>query len=130
MRIVILSVVCSLAVYVAWTLFSEYLLSSAGLNDMGAALAVITMGAFIMYQLRGKKEEVAGISGFCRGCFLYTSRNIPIGYYVLFSLSSFRRALRNWRVKRITVPVTAMTSATGSARNTARVWSASRWGSR
>ena len=54
MRIVILSVVCSLAVYVAWTLFSEYLL---GLNDMGAALAVITMGAFIMYQLRGKKKK-------------------------------------------------------------------------
>ena len=57
MRIVILSVVCSLAVYVAWTLFSEYLLSSAGLNDMGAALAVITMGALIMYQLRGKKKK-------------------------------------------------------------------------
>ena len=57
MRIVILSVVCSLAVYVAWTLFSEYLLSSAGLNDMGAALAVITMGAFIMYQQRGKKKK-------------------------------------------------------------------------
>lgn len=56
-RVVILSVVCSLAVYVAWTLFSEYLLSSAGLEDMGAALAVITMGAFIMYQLRGKKKK-------------------------------------------------------------------------
>lgn len=37
--------------------FSEYLLSSAGLNDMGATLAVITMGAFIMYQLRGKKKK-------------------------------------------------------------------------
>ena len=47
MRIVILSVVCSLAAYVAWAFFSEYLLSSAGLNDMGATLAVITMGAFI-----------------------------------------------------------------------------------
>lgn len=56
-RIVILSVVCSLAVYVAWTLFSEYLLSTAGLNDIGAAFAVITMGAFIMYQLRGKKKK-------------------------------------------------------------------------
>ena len=30
---------------------------SAGLNDMGATLAVITMGAFIMYQLRGKKKK-------------------------------------------------------------------------
>ena len=57
MRIVILSVVCSLAAYVAWTFFSEYLLSSAGLNDMGATLAVITMGAFIMYQLRGKRRS-------------------------------------------------------------------------
>lgn len=56
-RVVILSVVCSLAVYVAWTLFSEYLLSSVGLNDMGATLAAITMGAFIMYQLRGKKKK-------------------------------------------------------------------------
>lgn len=78
----------------------------------------------------GEKEEVAGISGFCRGCFLYTSRNILAGYYVLFSLSSFRRALRNWKLNRSTVPVTAMVSATGSARNTAWVWSASRWGSR
>ena len=25
--------------------------------DMGATLAVITMGAFIMYQLRGKKKK-------------------------------------------------------------------------
>ena len=57
MRIVILIVVCSLAAYVAWAFFSEYLLSSAGLNDMGATLAVITMGAFIMYQLRGKKKK-------------------------------------------------------------------------
>lgn len=57
MRIVILSVVCSLAAYFAWAFFSEYLLSSAGLNDMGATLAVITMGAFIMYQLRGKKKK-------------------------------------------------------------------------
>ena len=57
MRIVILSVVCSLAVYVAWTLFWVFLLSSGGLNDMGAALAVITMGGFIMYQLRGKKKK-------------------------------------------------------------------------
>ena len=57
MWVVILSVVCSLAVYVAWTLFSEYLFSSAGLIDMGATLAVITMGAFIMYQLRGKKKK-------------------------------------------------------------------------
>ena len=57
MRIVILSVVCSLAAYVAWAFFSECLLSSAGLNDMGATLAVITMGAFIMYQLRGKKKK-------------------------------------------------------------------------
>lgn len=57
MWVVILSVVCSLAVYVAWTLFSEYLLSSVGLNDMGATLAAITMGAFIMYQLRGKKKK-------------------------------------------------------------------------
>lgn len=57
MRVVILSVVCSLAVYVAWAFFAEYLLSSAGLEDMGATLAVITMGAFILYQLRGKKKK-------------------------------------------------------------------------
>lgn len=57
MWVVILSVVCSLAAYVAWAFFSEYLLSSAGLNDMGATLAVITMRAFIMYQLRGKKKK-------------------------------------------------------------------------
>lgn len=57
MWVVILSVVCSLAAYFAWVFFSEYLLSSAGLNDMGATLAVITMGAFIMYQLRGKKKK-------------------------------------------------------------------------
>ena len=57
MWVVILSGVCSLAAYVAWAFFSEYLLSSAGLNDMGATLAVITMGAFIMYQLRGKKKK-------------------------------------------------------------------------
>ena len=57
MWVVILSVVCSLAVYVAWTLFSEYLLSSAGLEDIGEAFAAITMGAFIMYQLRGKKKK-------------------------------------------------------------------------
>ena len=58
MRIVILSVVCSLAAY-AGRAVARILarLSSAGLNDMGATLAVITMGAFIMYQLRGKKKK-------------------------------------------------------------------------
>lgn len=48
MRIVILSVVCSLAAYFAG-LYVIY--------DIGAAFAVITMGAFIMYQLRGKKKK-------------------------------------------------------------------------
>lgn len=53
-RIVILSVVCSLAAYFAGLYVS---IISYGIYDMGAALAVITMGAFIMYQLRGKKKK-------------------------------------------------------------------------
>lgn len=126
MWVVILSVVCSLAAYFAGLYVS---IISYGIYDIGAAFAVITMGAFIMYQLRGKRRS-SGHLRLLPGMLLYTSRNIPIGYYVLFSLSSFRRALRNWKLNRSTVPVTAMVSATGSARNTARVWSASRWGSR
>lgn len=101
-----------------------------GLGGHGSGSCRYYHGGVYHVPTERKKEEVAGISGFCRGCFLYTSRNILAGYYVLFSLSSFRRALRNWKLNRITVPVTAMTSATGSARNTARVRSASRWGSR
>lgn len=54
MRVVILSVVCSLAAYFAGLYVS---IISYGIYDMGAALAVITMGAFIMYQLRGKKKK-------------------------------------------------------------------------
>lgn len=54
MRIVILSVVCSLAAYFAGLYVS---IISYGIYDMGATLAVITMGAFIMYQLRGKKKK-------------------------------------------------------------------------
>jgi len=52
--VVILSVVCSLAAYFAGLYVS---IISYGIYDMGAALAVITMGAFIMYQLRGKKKK-------------------------------------------------------------------------
>lgn len=54
MRVVILSVVCSLAVYFAGLYVS---IISYGIYDIGAALAVITMGAFILYQLRGKKKK-------------------------------------------------------------------------
>lgn len=54
MRVVILSVVCSLAAYFAGLYVS---IISYGIYDMGATLAVITMGAFIMYQLRGKKKK-------------------------------------------------------------------------
>lgn len=54
MRIVILSVVCSLAAYFAGLYVS---IVTYGIYDIGATLAVITMGAFIMYQLRGKKKK-------------------------------------------------------------------------
>lgn len=54
MRVVILSVVCSLAAYFAGLYVS---IISYGIYDMGATLAAITMGAFIMYQLRGKKKK-------------------------------------------------------------------------
>ena len=54
MQVVILSVVCSLAAYFAGLYVS---IISYGIYDMGATLAVITMGAFIMYQLRGKKKK-------------------------------------------------------------------------
>jgi len=53
-RIVILSVVCSLAAYFAGLYVS---IVTYGIYDIGAAFAVITMGAFIMYQLRGKKKK-------------------------------------------------------------------------
>lgn len=52
--VVILSVVCSLAAYFAGLYVS---IISYGIYDIGATLAVITMGAFIMYQLRGKKKK-------------------------------------------------------------------------
>ena len=89
---------------------------------------------FVLLAGCGKKVELAGWEDY-KDCLLYTSScyticNFPVGYYDLLSFSRPRRALRNWEENRITVPVTAMTSATGSARNTARVWSASRWGSR
>lgn len=53
-RIVILSVVCSLAAYFAGLYVS---IVTHGIYDIGAAFAAITMGAFIMYQLRGKKKK-------------------------------------------------------------------------
>lgn len=53
-RVVILSVVCSLAAYFAGLYVS---IISYGIYDIGAAFAAITMGAFIMYQLRGKKKK-------------------------------------------------------------------------
>lgn len=54
MWVVILSVVCSLAAYFAGLYVS---IISYGIYDIGAAFAAITMGAFIMYQLRGKKKK-------------------------------------------------------------------------
>ena len=54
MWVVILSVVCSLAAYFAGLYVS---IISYGIYGIGAAFAVITMGAFIMYQLRGKKKK-------------------------------------------------------------------------
>lgn len=54
MWVVILSVVCSLAVYFAGLYVS---IVTYGIYDIGAAFAAITMGAFIMYQLRGKKKK-------------------------------------------------------------------------
>lgn len=53
-RIVILSVVCSLAAYFAGLYVS---IVTYSIYDIGAAFAAITMGAFIMYQLRGKKKK-------------------------------------------------------------------------
>lgn len=53
MRVVILSVVCSLAAYFAGLYADEVVI---GMHGAGVAFAVITMGAFIMYQLRGKKK--------------------------------------------------------------------------
>lgn len=54
MWVVILSVVCSLAAYFAGLYVS---IVTYGIYDIGAAFAVITMGAFIMYQLREKKKK-------------------------------------------------------------------------
>lgn len=54
MWVVILSVVCSLAAYFAGLYVS---IISYGIYDIGAAFAAITMGAFIMYQLRGKRRS-------------------------------------------------------------------------
>ena len=46
--------VCSLAAYFAGLYVS---IVTYGIYDIGAAFAAITMGAFIMYQLRGKKKK-------------------------------------------------------------------------
>ena len=54
MWVVILSVFCSLAAYFAGLYVS---IISYGIYDIGATFDVITMGAFIMYQLRGKKKK-------------------------------------------------------------------------
>ena len=53
MWVVILSVVCSLAAYFAGFYTDEMI----SLHGAGEAFAAITMGAFIMYRLRGKKKK-------------------------------------------------------------------------
>ncbi len=53
-RVVILSVVCSLAAYVEGL---DVRIVTYGIYHIGATLAVITKGAFLMYQKRRKKKK-------------------------------------------------------------------------